>query len=59
MDTGELVLRKLDDCLGEILLYDGSFRIGLSPKLWSDKKFRKLVIKYLNELPDLQVSENT
>lgn len=47
LESGELVLKKLKDCRGEIMLYDGSFRIGLNPELWD--KMKELTWNYINE----------
>lgn len=47
LESGELVIKKLNDSIGEIMFYDGSFRMALNPMIWA--KMKDLIMDYLDE----------
>ena len=38
LSHGELVLKKFPNAIGELMLYDGSFRIAINPETWEIMK---------------------
>lgn len=38
LEGGELILKKFPNAIGEVMLYDGSFRIAINPETWNIMK---------------------